>query len=337
MTLIFIARRSLNVKFKCVIIYKTFLLIFRIVQMDKAAWEGICLNTTQLECFLSVANTLNFSRAAERLKMTQPAVSHQISTLEDELGVKLFKRTSRSVRLTQEGYLYTQYAGEILRLFNISKGRLNSTKEKQQRILGIGCRNTLELRMLTGALRKLREEDERGFVPALRVVSHETLETLLYDAEIQVMPTFEEHSPKRAVYKEMTPCKVVCAMAEDNPLAGRSSVTVRDIYECGRIAISSPNAAPRAVMDVQNQLISGRDPWDIMFCDSVEVLSNVVASGFAVAVMADTPGIRVPGACYIPVEGSREVSYGAAYMAEEVTPLLRQFLQILSEHAASIN
>ena len=51
------------------------------------------LNTTQLECFLAVANCLNFSRAAEQLRLTQPAVSHQISTLEDELGVKLFKRT----------------------------------------------------------------------------------------------------------------------------------------------------------------------------------------------------------------------------------------------------
>ena len=47
---------------------------------------------------------MNFSRAAEQLRLTQPAVSHQINSLEDELGVKLFQRTSKSVRLTQEGY-----------------------------------------------------------------------------------------------------------------------------------------------------------------------------------------------------------------------------------------
>ena len=66
------------------------------------------MNTTQLECFMEVANFLNFSRAAERLRITQPAVSHQINTLENELGVKLFHRTSKSVRLTQEGFLFTQ-------------------------------------------------------------------------------------------------------------------------------------------------------------------------------------------------------------------------------------
>ena len=53
------------------------------------------MNTTQLECFTEVANFLNFSRAAEHLRITQPAVSHQINTLEDELGVKLFLRTSK--------------------------------------------------------------------------------------------------------------------------------------------------------------------------------------------------------------------------------------------------
>ena len=61
------------------------------------------MNTTQLECFVEVANYLNFSKAAQQLRLSQPAVSHQINTLEDELGVKLFHRTSKSVRLTQEG------------------------------------------------------------------------------------------------------------------------------------------------------------------------------------------------------------------------------------------
>ena len=57
------------------------------------------MNTTQLECFLAVADCLNFSKAAERLRLTQPAVSHQIKSLEDELEVELFNRSSKSVRM----------------------------------------------------------------------------------------------------------------------------------------------------------------------------------------------------------------------------------------------
>ena len=279
---------------------------------------------------MAVANTLNFSRAAERLRLTQPAVSHQISSLEDELGVKLFHRTSKSVRLTQEGYLYTQYAGEILRLFNASKGRLKAAREENQRVLGIGCRNTLELRLLTGVLSELRREDARGFVPSLRVVPHDGLENLLYDAEIQIMPTFKEGAPKRAVYREISKCSVVCAVSPDSELVGRKQVSVVDISQSGRIAISRPEAAPRAALAVQNQLIADMNPNDIIFCESVEILSYVVASGFASAVLVDTPGIRVSGVEYIPVEGTETVSYGAAYMAEEMTELLRRFLEIFA-------
>ena len=110
---------------------------------------------------------------------------------------------------------------------------------------------------------------------------------------------------------------------------------MEDISSFGNIAISRPDAAPRAVTLVQNHLIAESDPGRIVFCESVEVQSYVVAAGFASAVLIDTPGIRVPGVRYIPIEGTEPVSYGAAYMAEELTPLLRRFLQILTEIAAN--
>ena len=53
------------------------------------------MNTVQLECFVTVAEYLNFSKASQVLKITQPAVTHQIQALEKELGTKLFLRTAR--------------------------------------------------------------------------------------------------------------------------------------------------------------------------------------------------------------------------------------------------
>lgn len=74
--------------------YFLLLLIFQFNQIKE-----IFMNTIQLECFVAVAEHLNFSRASEELKITQPAVSHQIHALEEELGTKLFLRTSKSVSL----------------------------------------------------------------------------------------------------------------------------------------------------------------------------------------------------------------------------------------------
>ena len=61
------------------------------------------MNISQLECFVSLASTLNFVKTADQLGLTQPAVTKQLKAIESELGTKLFQRTSRSVVLTPVG------------------------------------------------------------------------------------------------------------------------------------------------------------------------------------------------------------------------------------------
>ena len=92
------------------------------------------MNTAQLQCFLTVADTLNFARAAQQLHITQPAVTQQIHALEKELGVQLFHRTTHSVRLTDEGMVFLGDARQIekcLRLVDNEIRRLASDSLKQ--------------------------------------------------------------------------------------------------------------------------------------------------------------------------------------------------------------
>ncbi len=70
---------------------------------------------SQLRCFVAVARELNFRRAAEHLHMTQPPLSRQIQLLEDDLNVKLFERTSRSVRMTAAGRSFFIEAQDLLK------------------------------------------------------------------------------------------------------------------------------------------------------------------------------------------------------------------------------
>ena len=67
----------------------------------------------KLKVFLTVVKHMNFSRAAEELFITQPAVSQYVKSLEDELDIKLIDRTNKKIRLTKAGSLVAYYGGEI--------------------------------------------------------------------------------------------------------------------------------------------------------------------------------------------------------------------------------
>ncbi len=84
------------------------------------------MNTSQLNYFLSAAKHLSFSEVAKEFYMTQPAISHQISDLEKELGVKLFSRTSRGVMLTNAGEMFLEDAKRMLDMESLSRERLRS-------------------------------------------------------------------------------------------------------------------------------------------------------------------------------------------------------------------
>jgi len=79
----------------------------------------------QLECFVSVAEELHFGRAATRMNMTQPPLSRQIHLLEDELGIQLFLRTSRYVKITPAG---TAFLGEARRLLALAKNAASAAQ-----------------------------------------------------------------------------------------------------------------------------------------------------------------------------------------------------------------
>lgn len=112
---------------------------------------------SQLRCFVAVAEELHFSRAAERMNMTQPPLSRQVRLLEHHVGAQLLDRNSRGVRLTAAGRAFLPEAIRIVRLADEAAYMARRVAKGEQGTLAIGFTATSGYSLLPEVVRRLRE------------------------------------------------------------------------------------------------------------------------------------------------------------------------------------
>jgi DNA-binding transcriptional LysR family regulator len=121
-----------------------------------------------LRYFVAVAEALNFTKAATRLRVAQPALSRQVSDLEEELGVDLLKRTSHGVLLTEEGKLFLEDARGVLKLAAESVTKVRALARGEVGELQVGYVPPLDLHILPRALAEFQKT-----TPGVKVVLHD--------------------------------------------------------------------------------------------------------------------------------------------------------------------
>lgn len=289
------------------------------------------MNTIQLECFMTVAEHLNFSRASEILKITQPAVSHQIRTLEAELGVKLFKRTSKSVSLTPEGIQFLPDADLILKTALSAKERL--TRHENFIPFEIGCHNYMELNFLPPILKKLGEEFPL-LRPSIRIVPFPSLLGLVENQKLLAAFSVKEEQKKSALsFRELYSAPVSCICSPEHPLAQYKSIT-KDMLSGSMIACS-PRQISGSVFAVQGKVLSQLAPAQQYFTESIESAFTLVKAGLGYTLYPDVPPARDPELIYIPITDLPCLPFGIHYRYDDDLPALKRFLQLCA--AASEN
>lgn len=113
-------------------------------------------NLRQLEVFVMLADELHFSRAAERLEISQPSLSQQIKRLEHNLGIKLIDRTRQPIELTAHGRLFLPRARAILRQASIAGLEMHDLNEIRRGHLRVGAAGTLATFMLPEIVARYR-------------------------------------------------------------------------------------------------------------------------------------------------------------------------------------
>lgn len=286
------------------------------------------MNTVQLECFVSVAEHLNFSRASESLHVSQPAVSHQIQTLENELGVKLFKRTSKSVELTEEGMLFLADARYILKTAFDAKERLG--KHMNHTAFDIGCHNMFEVNLLPSVFQQLHD-NYPSLRPAVHFFPSMTLLNMIENKKLHAAFGFLEKEKiiSALQFKKLYDARLVCVCSPQHPFSNYREIDESQL--CGNFIACNPYQLPNTIFAFQNKLLSKTPVNQQFFTPNIESAFTMVKADIGYFLYPDIALMRDPGLCYVPVKNKEEtIAFGLFYHRDNDHPILRSFLKYSS-------
>lgn len=171
----------------------------------------------QLTYFTTVATELNISRAAQKLHLTQPALSRQIKALEDELDVLLLERGAHSIKLTEEGKLFLKEATEVLERADLAVKRVR--RAGSSITLHVGYSPSLAAGLLGTALGNFTQVHPKIRVNLLDLSSQEMTDGLLSKKLDLVVTAMPDPAPKETQWIPISDQGWCVAVGRNHPLA----------------------------------------------------------------------------------------------------------------------
>ncbi len=297
------------------------------------AHGGDFLDLSQLEIFLSIAEEKSFSRAAEKMLRTQPALSIAIKKLEEDLGETLFDRSSKSGTLTEAGKILISYAQRMINLRDEAIEAVSELKGMYRGRLTIGANESTSLYMLPKLLMEFRKRHPRIKIEVYRNVSEripsEVLERnldfgfLSYDPMHPSLQSMEVHRDE-----------LVLVVPAKHRLAGAKQVTVKDLGEEQFVAHNVKTPARTRIFELFAQ---NRTPLNI--CIELATLDTIKEFVLLNAGIAILPRLAVQDEIAsgklveVPVKGMKIEKHLRIVFRREhsLSHAAKSFLEILKE------
>lgn len=184
----------------------------------------------QVEAFVFVAKYKSFSRAAEKLLLSQPTVSTHINTLEDNLGVKLFDRLSKEVVLTEAGQLFFPYAVDMMDLRERSHESIKEFLNEISGNLRIGTSTIIAEYILPEVIKNFKETYAKTYFN-FTVNNSQTIIQRIADGILDLAIVTRKIPKKDLEYKLFMKDRIVLAIYPGHPLYKRDNVFVEEILK----------------------------------------------------------------------------------------------------------
>ena len=293
------------------------------------------IDLKQLKYFLAVAEEKSFSRAAERLHISQPPLSQQIMKLESELGVKLFARTTRTFELTVAGKALMGEASDMLAKMRMTIDTIRQIDRGEVGRLRVGIVGSA----MWGPIPSLLEEFQTKY-PRVTWTLHEQGPTVQYESlrakQIDVgfwrEPKMNDDELRNDnLRQELCFRENVCvAVNEHHPLATRSHIELTDLADEPMLTLALDKSSfPRYL--IQCCVNAGFQPAIFQEAAEPQTILAMVGAGLGVALMPETTSrIGWPGVVFLPIRTNPpSANLYLTYTTLDDAPVVRAFLNIL--------
>ncbi|MFC4768120.1 selenium metabolism-associated LysR family transcriptional regulator [Effusibacillus consociatus] len=234
----------------------------------------------QLQVFVTVVEKKNFSRAAEALNLTQPAVSQQIHSLEDHYGVKLFERNSKRVEMTRAGEILYQYAAQILNLHQEAHQAINDLMGLVTGKLSIGASLTIGEYVLPKLLsvftKQFPDVEASVSIGNTEVIADNTLNNRI-DVGLVEGPV----NPANLIITPFLEDEMVLIVPSGHNLALLNEVHTTDLTE-ETFIVREAGSGTRFVVEELFRTLEFHPKREIQF-GSTQAIKNAVEAGLGVA------------------------------------------------------
>lgn len=263
----------------------------------------------QLRYAVAIAEEQSFTRAAERCFVVQSALSRQIKSLESELGVRLFARTSRKVEATPAGEAFVEQARLCLRAAKRAKVAAAAAHGDIRGALTIGVIPTVTAVDVAAVLGAFRRGYPEVGVHVRTGGSDEFLRRIAAgELDVGFLGLAEGVTPRGVQMRELSRERLVAVLAEGHRLAGRRRLRLEDL--AGETFVDFPEGS------------SGREQSDLAFdraglrrevsfeVNTADLLTGLVRQGLGAALVAPSVAREAPGCVCIPIsDGPVRVEY----------------------------
>jgi len=280
---------------------------------------------SQLRCFVAVAEELHFSRAAERLHMTQPPLSRQIRLLEHHVGAQLLARNSRTVKLTAAGKAFFPEAARILRIAEEATFTARRAARGEQGSLAIGFTSASGYSLLPEVVRRLRER-----APGVAL----TLKELVSTAQVEALNAGEldlglmrPHPVNDELDSQLIATEaLMLAVREDDAGQWPLAPTLADLHGRPFVMYSPYEARPFHQMLSERFARAGVVPDIVEHIGQVHTMLALVRAGVGAALIAEGAArLKFDGIVMRRME-TEPVEMVCTYRRHNENPVLKLFL-----------